>query len=103
MSNAGYNQSFNEIANHEAWIGFVPIKVAVEAISKTEHNFVLSGGVRNNHYLLTCKTTSGKVVLHHVRYDLIHGGWKNCVALTYDNLDSLIHDHLEQGVLSVPA
>lgn len=103
MFKVRHSHSFKEVTNHEAWIGFVPMKAAIEALNTTELNFVISGGIRDNHYILTCKSSEKGAVCYHVRYDDTLAGWKNSGCPIYSSLEALVDDHLEQAVVVTSA
>lgn len=103
MSNTGYSRSFKEVTSHKAWVGFVPMKAAVEALNNTGLNFVISGGIRDNHYILTCKSFAKGAVCYHVRYDATLAGWKNSGCPVYSSLEDLVADHLDQAVVATSA
>ncbi|PCI75836.1 hypothetical protein COB21_05195 [Candidatus Aerophobetes bacterium] len=103
MDSKQYHQSFRQISNHEAWVGNVSLNEAANVLNTSGRDFVISLGMRSNHYILTCKTATKDAVHYGVRYDVSNSGWKNHGAPIFNALDALIESHLEKEVIQLPA
>lgn len=103
MDYSKLRQSASEVSSHANWLGSVTLSQAAKQAKSTEQGFVLSSGIRGNHYILTCALEDQSVEHHSFRYDIENGGWKNFGCPIFNSLEALVESHLPKSSKQVSA